>query len=83
MRGELLSNMDPIKWDQEEYPKMVMGIKAGQMTTEGDILIVDNPESKFYVPDELVEPLPEIHYATTRNLPLQFYLHPVRPRGRR
>ncbi len=53
------------------------------MTTEGDILIVDNPESKFYVPDELVEPLPEIHYATTRNLPLQFYLHPVRPRGRR
>ncbi len=79
---EYLSEICPTRWDQE-YPKFVMGVNAGQLTLDGDMLIVMNPESKFYTPAELAEPLPDIHYAPTRNLPLQFYLHPVRPRGRR
>ncbi len=82
MVKEYLSNIEPEIFDQEVYPQIMMGHLVGQHTLEGDALVYENPE-KYSTPVELQEPLPEIHYAPTRNLPLQFYLHPVRPRGRK
>ncbi len=76
---EFISNIEPEIYDQEVYPQIMMGHMVGQHTLDGDALVYPSPE-KYTTPPE---PLPDIHYAPTRNLPLQFYLHPVNPRGRR
>lgn len=94
MKGELISNIEPEEYDREIYPRLVVGLKAGQLTTDGDMLIIDNPESKYYVSEpEFVEPpfrppsrpqgVLNLEFYPNSNQPYEAYVHPQRPRGNR
>ena len=74
---EFISNIEPEVYDREIYPQIVMGVKALQKTVDGDMLIMDNPESRHFPVQEQEEQLP-IH-KTPHPLQGEFVLlRPIR-----